>query len=69
MIGAFKSLTTNKFIENVKMNNWKPFVGKLWQRNYYEHIIRSEKSYNWITDYIQSNLENWKDDRFYKNLV
>lgn len=37
----------------------------LWQRNYYEHIIRSIDSYNKISSYILSNPLNWGDDKFY----
>jgi len=33
-----------------------------WHRNYYDHIIRSEKQLNAIRDYIRSNPANWKDD-------
>ncbi len=37
----------------------------IWQRNYYEHIIRSIDSYNKISSYILSNPLNWGDDKFY----
>src|SRR5690606_11595923 len=37
----FKTMTTNEYIRGVKTKQWKPFDGKLWQRNYYEHIIRN----------------------------
>lgn len=40
---------------------------KIWQRNYYEHIIRNEKSYNNITDYIASNPINWQSDDYFIN--
>ena len=43
----------------------QPFNGKLWQRNYYEHIIRNEQSYQRIADYIINNPENWKKDNFF----
>lgn len=33
-----------------------------WQRNYYEHIIRDEKDFNRIHEYIKSNPANWDDD-------
>jgi REP element-mobilizing transposase RayT len=36
-----------------------------WQRNYYEHIIRSMDSYNKISSYILSNPLNWIDDKFF----
>lgn len=51
----FKAMTTNEYIRNVKEHNWKPFNKKLWQRNYYEHIIRNEKALNNIREYIKNN--------------
>ena len=36
-----------------------------WQRNYYEHIIRNEKSYRTITEYIMKNHTKWADDKFH----
>ena len=39
---------------------------KIWQRNYHEHIIRNEKSYQRISEYIINNPKNWKDDKFYE---
>ncbi len=65
IVGAFKSLTTNDYIYNVKNNYWQPFKFTLWQRNYYEHIIRNEKSYNEISDYIINNPENWQEDKLF----
>jgi putative transposase len=38
---------------------------QLWQRNYHEHIIRNEQSYQRIADYIINNPAKWKDDKFY----
>ena len=37
----------------------------VWQRNYYEHIIRNEKSYLQIAEYIENNLAQWQDDELY----
>lgn len=36
---------------------------KLWQRNYYEHIIRSEKDYHRIAQYIINNPKKWDNDK------
>jgi len=36
----------------------------VWQRNYYEHIIRNEKEYAKIAQYIHKNPIFWKKDRF-----
>jgi putative transposase len=62
VIQWFKTMTTNEYIRNVKANNWPRFNGKLWQRNYWEHIIRNEKSYLTIAAYIINNPKNWDND-------
>ncbi|UXN37669.1 hypothetical protein N8E87_04160 [Avibacterium paragallinarum] len=44
----------------------KEYLGEnIWQRNYYEHIIRNEKSYLKIAEYISNNPITWKNDRFF----
>ncbi len=43
----------------VKAKLGKPFPGKLWQKNYYEQIIDSEKAYDNISDYILHNPVQW----------
>lgn len=65
VVGAFKSLTTNEYIRGVKNNGWARFNKNLWQRNYYEHIIRNEKSCYQILEYIQTNPLKWQDDKYY----
>ena len=65
MIGAFKSLTTNQYIEGVRHKDWLPFEKRLWQRNYYEHVIRHEKSYWQLSEYIQNNPQKWHEDMFF----
>ncbi len=37
---------------------------KIWQHNYYEHIIRNEKSYQTISKYIINNPAKWTEDKF-----
>ncbi|MCX6221936.1 MAG: hypothetical protein NTZ69_13230 [Bacteroidia bacterium] len=44
MVDWFKTMTTNEYIRGVKNQGWKRFDGKLWQRNYWEHIIRTKAS-------------------------
>ncbi|NOY58779.1 MAG: transposase [Calditrichaeota bacterium] len=65
IVGAFQSIVTVKYIDGVKNNHWRRFNGKLWQRNYWEHIIRNENEYIRISEYIKNNPLNWKDDKFY----
>lgn len=62
IIQWFKTMTTNEYIRGVKQSGWRPFAGKLWQRNYYEHIIRNEKELKQKTDYILDNPSRWDDD-------
>jgi putative transposase len=66
MVGAFQSIVTVNYIHGVKTLNWTPFNGKLWHRNYWEHIIRDEQSYQTISDYIINNPSNWANDKFFK---
>ena len=61
----FKTMTTNDYIRSVKANHWKPFSGKLWQRNYHEHIIRNEESFGEIVEYIVNNPIKWAEDNLY----
>ncbi|MDD4410231.1 MAG: transposase [Candidatus Shapirobacteria bacterium] len=60
IMGEFKSIITNEYIKNIKENNWPRFNKRLWQRNYYERIIRNEKEYLMIKKYIKDNPINKK---------
>lgn len=56
----FKTMTTNEYIRSVKDNNLPPFNKNLWQKSYYDHIIRNQKDYNEIWEYIEHNPEKEK---------
>jgi putative transposase len=43
-------------------------MGKLWQRNYHEHIIRNAQPYQMISDYIINNPTKWTEDKLYKRI-
>ncbi len=45
--------------EKIKSLNFK-----IWQRNYYEHIIRNEQAYERISTYIKENPKRWPEDKF-----
>ena len=62
----FKTMTTNEYIRGVKQLGWMPFDRKLWQRNYYEHIIRDDVSLQTIAYYIINNPAQWQEDKFYQ---
>jgi REP element-mobilizing transposase RayT len=61
----FKTMSTNEYIRGVKTLGWQPFNKKLWQRNYYEHIIRNERAHQNISNYIIHNPEKWQNDMFH----
>jgi putative transposase len=55
IIQWFKTMTTNAYIKGVKERGWKVFNKKLWQRNYYEQIIRDARAFQNISNYIIEN--------------
>ena len=53
IIGNFKSYTTHKY------------GGVLWQRSFYDHIVRNENEYNKIWEYIDQNPLKWENDELF----
>jgi putative transposase len=62
IIRAYKSIVANKCLDIYKSRN--EIMGKFWQRDYYDIIIRNQRSYLQITKYIENNPKNWKKDKF-----
>lgn len=60
MIAGFKSSVT-KQINNIRAMPGTP----VWQRNYYDHIIRNEKSLAQIRQYIINNPQTWENDNLF----
>jgi REP element-mobilizing transposase RayT len=73
IIGTYKSLVSKGCLELFEQSIEKgdipnnELMGKLWQRNYYEHIIRDEQAYQMISNYIINNPQNWSNNRFFEN--
>ena len=61
-------MTTNEYIRNVKLHSWKSFDRKLWQRSFYDHIIRNDEELIRIPDYIEKNPLLWKQDEYFIEL-
>lgn len=53
MVSAFKKFVNKDIGENI------------WQRSYHDHIIRNEKSFDEIWEYVENNSARWKKDCFY----
>jgi REP element-mobilizing transposase RayT len=63
IIGAFKSITTHEYITGVDEKGWARFDKRLWQRNYYERIIRNEREMGSVWRYIEANPTMWDADK------
>lgn len=66
IIKWFKTQTTNEYIKMVKQNLLPPFNKHVWQRNYFEHVIRGEKDLLEIRRYIENNPAKWFFDKYYE---
>lgn len=65
IVRGYKIGVTKWFRNNtVGVENFQP-IPSIWQRNYYEHVIRDENSYHRIAEYIINNPENWEKDNFF----
>jgi len=62
IVGSFKSLCVNAWLRVIKEKNLN-LVGKFWQKNYYEHVIRSDGELERIRQYIVDNPLKWELDR------
>ena len=60
VIGKFKMITA-KQINQILNRKGAP----VWQRNYHDHIIRDDREYYNILEYIEKNPESWKKDKYF----
>jgi len=60
IIGQFKSKASKQILAASGQILVTP--GQIWQRNYYEHIIRRETEWDLIRKYIETNPLNWDLD-------
>lgn len=63
VVHRLKTMTTRLYADGVRQSGWLPFRGRLWQRNYYEHIIRDDDELNFVRQYILDNPARWDVDR------
>ena len=55
VISAFKSETTWRWTVGVKEKDWPPFEKRIWQRSFYDHVIRNDEDLRILRDYIENN--------------
>ena len=60
VMAFFKTMTTNEYMRGVKAGVLPAFQKKLWQKSYYDHVIRNQQDYNEIWEYIENNPKKWR---------
>ena len=65
IVGWFKAQTTNAYIRGVRAGEYPPFDRHIWQRGYYEHVVRNETDLYEIRKYIEENPLKWREDEEY----
>ena len=52
---------------NVSRKIKETYDEKIWQRSFHDHIIRGERDYREIWEYIDTNVVRWEKDKFYND--
>ncbi len=63
LVKRLKSKTTVEYIHGVNDKGWPRFDRHLWQKGYYDHIIRNERAFEYIRNYIFMNPQRWFYDK------
>ena len=62
VIRWFKTMTTNEYIQEVKSGSFPQFAKRIWQRSFYDHVIRDDEDLNRIREYVRDNPARWTLD-------
>ena len=65
IVQSFKRYSTIEYVKMVKEGKLPPFDKQIWQRSFYDHVIRNRDDYNEIYKYIYENPMKWKFDQLY----
>jgi len=65
VIGWFKSVTTHDYGVGVRKFGWPPYHGRLWQRGFYDHVVRTDADLDRVSAYIANNPAQWTTDELY----
>ena len=66
IVGAFKGRTTTEYTRGVNELEWEPFEGQLWQKSFYDEIIRSREHLENVRRYIAMNPKRWSEDEHFR---
>ena len=65
VVQTFKRHTTAEYAKLVKSGILPPFEGQIWQRSFYDHVIRNQTDFDEIYRYIEDNPRRWQEDEYY----
>ncbi len=68
-IQRFKTMTTKLYIDGIKDGVYPSFEKAIWQKSFYDHIIRDENEYLRICKYIDENPLKWATDEYYSDIM
>ncbi len=60
IVGSYKSYVSIEYLRICKEKNIQ--MGEIWQRSFHDHVIRNERSYQKIWQYIDTNIIKWELD-------
>ena len=63
VIRWMKSKTTHDYIQGVREKGWTHFNGHLWQSRFWDRIIRNQREYDFVMNYIYENPRRWFKDK------
>lgn len=66
IVQSFKRYSTIEYVKLVKSGVLPPFDKQIWQRSFYDHVIRNQKEYDEIYRYIEENPIKWELDKLYR---
>lgn len=66
MIKQENKIDVSRIIKQYKQAVTKIIGRKIWQRSYFERVIRTEEEYYQVRNYIATNVENWLEDKYYE---
>ncbi|HWR66416.1 MAG TPA: transposase [Bellilinea sp.] len=68
-VQRFKTLTTKYYIDGVRNGLYPPFNKKIWEKSFYDHIIRDKTDFLNHWQYIDQNPLKWLEDKYFKSTV
>lgn len=65
LINYKNNVTISKIIKHFKTNISREIGCSIFQKSFYEHIVRNEKEYLKIKEYVKNNVINWRKDKYF----